>query len=625
MTESERVAYEVSAPLADRLAALRELIPEAFTEDGVDFDKLRAALGDEIDDAPERYSFTWAGKREAIQLLQQPSRGTLAPARDESVAFDDTQHVFIEGENLETLKLLRKAYAGQVKMIYIDPPYNTGNDFIYPDDFRDPLGRYLQLTGQSDDAGNLLTSNPETSGRYHSAWLSMMYPRLFLARQLLREDGVIFVSIDDHEVHNLRLLMNEIFGEENFVECFIWKKSYGGGAKEKYAVTLHEYVLMYARQLEGMHELWLPPDPEAERKYYRYRDEKYAQRGPYRLKPLEATRSMDRRENLIYPIPLPWGGEVLPKRQWWWSRERVEEALRNDEIHFLKRGDDVSVSFKQYLRDEDGRERLAKPFSIIDGFYTQQGTRDLVQHFDGEVVSQFPKPVGLMKQLIEIGSPSGGDDIVLDFFAGTATMAEAVLAANAERGASRRALLVQIPEPLDADDSASNAGCLTIADLAAKRIRGALTTTDEAELQLAQAPQETAGVRVFRLTRSNFRQWLPVDPDDPDALIDQMGLFVDPLVDGWRGEDVLWEVAVKEGYALHSRVEQLDDVAQNTVWRVTDPDKQQSFMLCLDHEMQEATVAALHLAADDLFICRDIALTDTLAANLALQCRLKTI
>jgi adenine-specific DNA-methyltransferase len=211
-----------SADLAvDQVARLREIFPECVTEGKVDFDKLHAAVGDEVDSGPERYSLTWAGKRDAIRLLQTPSRATLVPCPKESVNFGETGHLFIEGDNLEVLKLLYKPYFGRVKMIYIDPPYNTGNDFIYPDNFADPLDTYLKLTGQKDAAGNLLTSNPETSGRYHSAWLSMMYPRLFVARQLLREDGVIFVSIDDHEVHNLRLLMNEVFGEENFLACIV--------------------------------------------------------------------------------------------------------------------------------------------------------------------------------------------------------------------------------------------------------------------------------------------------------------------------------------------------------------------------------------------------------------------
>ena len=229
---------EISADLvAEQAAQLKELFPEAFTEGKVDFDKLRATLGDLVDDRPERYTFNWAGKRDAIRLLQTPTRATLVPCREESVNFETTQHLFIEGDNLEVLKLLYKPYFGRVKMIYIDPPYNTGNDFIYPDNYADPLETYLQLTGQKDAEGNLLTSNPETSGRYHSAWLSMMYPRLFLARQLLREDGVIFVSIDDHELHNLRMLMNEVFGEEQFVAAIAVVSNLKGRSDRKYIAT----------------------------------------------------------------------------------------------------------------------------------------------------------------------------------------------------------------------------------------------------------------------------------------------------------------------------------------------------------------------------------------------------
>ncbi|MGA2491062.1 MAG: site-specific DNA-methyltransferase [Anaerolineales bacterium] len=239
----------------DQLAALRTLMPQAFTEDKIDPEKLRVSLGDIVDDRPERYSFSWAGKRDAIRLLQVPSRATLIPARDESLDFDTTQNIFIEGENLEVLKLLYKPYFGRVKMIYIDPPYNTGNDFVYPDNFADPLDTYLKLTGQKDSEGNLLTSNPETGGRYHSAWLSLMYPRLFLARQLLREDGVIFVSIDDHEVYNLRLLMNEIFGEENIIGEFVWQSKKGGGSDVSTAVVDHETIICFAKDNFGSNAL----------------------------------------------------------------------------------------------------------------------------------------------------------------------------------------------------------------------------------------------------------------------------------------------------------------------------------------------------------------------------------
>lgn len=299
MTRIESLVKAAAEATDERVNLLHELFPEVITEGKIDFAKLRLVLGDDVEEDAERYSFTWAGKRAAVNRLQQHSRSSLVPDREKSVNFEASENIFIEGENLEVLKRLYKSYFGRVKMVYIDPPYNTGGDFIYNDDYAMTSQAYLATTGQQDTEGNYLVSNPETSGRYHSDWLSMMYPRLFLARQLLRDDGIIFVSIDDHEVHNLRMLMNEIFGEENRIETFIWKKTYGGGAKEKYAITQHEYILLYARNLQNVAELWLPPDAKAEARYYKYKDEKVETRGPYRLKPLEATRSMGRRESIL--------------------------------------------------------------------------------------------------------------------------------------------------------------------------------------------------------------------------------------------------------------------------------------------------------------------------------------
>lgn len=293
--KKEAVATESVDVVAERTVALRELVPEAFGEGRLDLRSLAAALGESADESPERYSFTWAGKRDAIRLLQTPSRATLVPAPDESVNFDATENLFIEGDNLEVLKLLYKPYAGRVKMIYIDPPYNTGNDFIYPDNFADPLDTYLKLTGQKDGNGNLLTSNPETNGRYHSAWLSMMYPRLFVGRQLLSDDGFIFVSIDDHEVHNLRMLMNEVFGEENFVAEIVVQSNKRGQTYKEIAKS-HEYLLLYMRSGDpSLNEL------QKDEGSLPYEDS----RGPYDLWELRNRNpkfGRHNRPNLYFPI-----------------------------------------------------------------------------------------------------------------------------------------------------------------------------------------------------------------------------------------------------------------------------------------------------------------------------------
>jgi adenine-specific DNA-methyltransferase len=331
-------------------------------------------------------------------------------------------NLIVEGDNFDALRHLRMAFAGQVKCIYIDPPYNTGNrDFVYNDRFVDK----------------------EDSWR-HSKWCEFMFQRLMLAREFLREDGLVFVSIDDNEVAPLRLLMDRIFGAANWLSTLIWKKSYGGGAKTKHVLGLHEYVFCFAQSKSALPDFWLPPDPGAEKRYYKFRDEYVQTRGPYRIKPLEATKSMDARPNLVFAIPTPDGGEAWPKRQWWWSKDRVMKTLAGGGLHFTKTADGWSISYKQYLIDESGEQRGVKPFSIIDGIYTQQGTDDLRAVFDGEVVIQFPKPVALMERLLQIGC--GPNDLVLDFFAGSGTTAHAVHKLNAEDGGKRRVILVSSTE-----------------------------------------------------------------------------------------------------------------------------------------------------------------------------------
>jgi adenine-specific DNA-methyltransferase len=620
----EPVTCVSADPLAGRVAQLKALFPEASSEGKIDLDKLQAALGDVVDNGPERYTFTWAGKRDAIRILQMPTRATLVPCPEESVNWESTRHLFVEGDNLEVLKLLFKPYFGRVKMIYIDPPYNTGNDFIYPDNFTDPLTTYLRLTGQRDEAGNLLTSNPETGGRYHSAWLSMMYPRLFLARQLLREDGVIFVSIDDHEVHNLRLLMDEVFGEENFIDNIIWKKRYGGGAKEKYLVSLHEYILFYAKNKDSLDPLFIPTDPETIEKYYKFKDEKYETRGPYRTHPLEATKSMGERKNLVYPILAPDGTEVWPKRQWLWSKERATEALQSNELVFVQGKDGWTVHTKQYLRDEAGNMRSSKAFSIIDDVYTQHGTNEVIEIFGDAQIFPFPKPTKLMRPLLQIATISDEEDIILDFFAGSCASAQAVLELNREDGGNRRFIVVQLPEPT------GNPQIPTIADIGKERIRRVIArmrqaTAGQLPLEMRTTPEDL-GFKVFKLAPSNFRGWAGVAAPEAGAYAQQMELFADPLVEGWTAEKVVAEVALKEaGFGLNYQVEAVAGVAGQTVYRVVDPDKGQTFHICLDARVRLEALKLLELGRDDLFVCRAGALDDETAANLALQCRLRII
>lgn len=603
---------------AEKRNELLHLFPEARTEGGkVNFDQLKRALGEAVDAGKERYGLVWPGKADCFKTIQAPSLATLRPAPEESVNFDTTENLIIEGDNLEVLKLLQKSYLGKVKMIYIDPPYNTGNDFIYPDNYAESLQTYLEYTGQVDAEGRKFGTNTEADGRFHSKWLNMMYPRLYLARNLLRDDGTIIVSVDDKEYAALRRVLDELFGEENFVENFIWKKSYGGGAKEKYAVTQHEYCLMFAKNLDALDELWLPPDPEAEEKYYEGKDEHFATRGPYRLKPLEATKSMDHRENLIYPIPAPDGSQIMPKRQWWWSRARTEKALAENGLEFVKRNSDWSVSYKQYLIGEDGNKRGAKPFSIIDGIYTQQGTANLRALFNDEVVVQFPKPVELIKKFIQFGC--NRDGIVLDFFAGSGTTAQAVLEANTEDGGSRKFILVQLPEQTGRDDFP------TIAEITRERTRRAakrLDADDVGKLTAQGLVVQDRGFQAFKLADSNFKTWDANAVADSQQLEKQLALNVDHLRQGRGDFDFLYEILLKSGFPLTAQIEKLM-LSGKQVFSVASG----AMLVCLDRELTLDFIRAMAELKPERVVCFDegFASNDQLKTNAVQTFRTKGV
>jgi len=619
---------EIKLPLtsrdvsAERLAQFRELFPEASTEGKFDLSKLAQLLGGAVTEAPERYGLSWSGKSEAIRAIQTTSLGTLLPTPGESVNFDTTENLIIEGDNLETLKLLQGGYHGRVKMIYIDPPYNTGGEFIYPDNYKEGLADYLKFSGQVSGEGIRLSTNAETDGRYHSKWLTMMYPRLFLARNLLREDGVIFVSIDDHEVYNLRSVMNEIFGEENFIETFVWKKSYGGGAKEQFAVQQHEYCLLYAKSAELLDEFWLPPDPGAEQRYYKYRDDHFEKRGPYRLKPLEATKSMDERSNLVFPISAPDGTLVKPKKQWWWSKTRVERTLADNGLVFTKTESGYSVSYKQYLIKENGEKRGIKPFSIIDGIYTQHGTDDLRKIFNDEVVLQFPKPVQLIQKLLQIGSET--ESIILDFFAGSGTTAQAVLELNAHDGGNRKFILVQLPEPTGRKDFP------TIADITKERVRRVIKKLSAAEVEKSadassqlklggNAPmlELDLGFKAFKLGSSNFKVWdAAAAPKDGEALAEQLKLMAHNVEDGRPDDALLYELVLKSNLPLTSKITAVK-IGEQPIYDVADG----ALVICLARKLTQATLRGVMARKPKGIICLDIAFAgnDQLKANTVLE------
>jgi adenine-specific DNA-methyltransferase len=428
-------------------------------------------------------------------------------------------------------------------MIYIDPPYNTGNDFIYEDDFADDTESYKLRSNQTDEDGNRLIANTESNGRFHSDWLSMMYSRLRLARNLLRNDGCVFISIDDNEQANLKRLCDEVFGEENFIDTVIWKKRYGGGAKEKYLVSLHEYALIYARNEASLESIYIPLTEESIKRYYTQKDENFSRRGAYRTHPLEATKSMGERQNLVFDIPAPDGSTISPKRQWLWSKDRVSEAIANNEIEFIKdRNGGWSVHSKQYLKDELGNVREGKAFSIIDDIYTQHGTNEIIDLLGNAQTFSFPKPTAFIRKLLQIGLNGSKEDIVLDFFSGSATTAHAVMQLNAEDGGNRKYIMVQLPETCDEKSEAKKAGFATIAEIGKERIRRA-----GQKIKTEKTPDLDIGFRVLKIDSSNMNE-VYYSPDQTN----QKDIFnlVDNIRHDRNDEDLLFQVLLDWGVDL---------------------------------------------------------------------------
>ena len=544
----------------EKLGRLKEIIPEAFTENKIDWEKLKAALGDDIEFKNERYVLNWAGKSDAFRALQAPSTATLVPCKEESVNFDKTENIFIEGENLEVLKVLQKSYFNKIKMIYIDPPYNTGNDnFIYPDKFSESKEEYLSRIGDKDETGfmtreGLFRKNSKDSGHYHSNWLSMMYPRLFLARNLLRDDGVIFVSIDDNEVHNLRLLMNEVFGEENFIAQLIWRKKYTGGKHSKYFVDLHEYIQVYSKNIDFLNEI-LIDRPDEEKKKFTEVDEYVKGRGKFYVRPLKS--NLEERKTLIYPITMPDGNVI--ETQWLVSKERFENELADGRIIFRqKRNQAYQVYKKYYERDNEGK---VKPESLILKFPNNDAKIELKELFDikegRDNLFYTIKPKELIKFLIQ--QVSADNDIILDFFSGSCTTAHAVLDLNKAGGGNRKFICIQLPEKCDESSEAFKAGYKTIAEIGKERIRRVIKKIKEEQkgkLDLdGRAGKQDLGFKVFKLRESNFKIWCS-KIESEDELVKQLQKHLEPLDERAKTEDVLYELLLKSGVPLTAKIEE---------------------------------------------------------------------
>lgn len=572
--------------LKENIEKLAELFPNCITESfddngdlkkSVDFDLLKQELSPEIVDAyQERYTLNWPGKREAILRANSPISKTLRPVRKDSVDFDNTKNLFIEGDNEEALKLLQENYLGAVKMIYIDPPYNTGKDFIYPDDFAESRDEYLEKSNQVDEEGNRMIANTDANGRFHSDWLSMMYSRLKLARNLLRDDGVIFISIDDNEVHNLRKICDEIFGAGNFVINISYKNKAGAGAATKGFISVHEYVLCYAKNYNSIYSLKVPLSEES-KKLYSKKDEKFNQRGPFGTWAL-ATSSMENRPNLQFPI-IHEGETILPNKQWLWSKNRVEEAMSNNELVFNKKKDGSwSVRFKQYLKDEDGNVRKGTPTSIFMGPYTHEGTKDLKELLMERLFS-FSKPVNFINSLIdcEVNNNSSKGDIILDFFAGSATTAHAVMQLNAEDGGNRKFILVQLPEECDEKSEAYKAGYKTIAEISKERIRRAGKKIKEDNPETAK--DLDIGFRVLKVDNSNMKDTYYKPSEIGKEMLSSL---ISNIKEDRTDEDLLFQVMLDTGIQLDLEIK-TETIHNKKVFFVAG----NSLCACFENELSE--------------------------------------
>ena len=533
---------------------LAQLFPEVVTEGKIDWQKLQATLGEAID-LGERYGLSWKGKGDVFAAIQEKTVQTLHPDRANSVDWDTTGNMFVEGDNLAALKILHKAYYGKVKMIYIDPPYNTGNDFIYNDDFKQTRRSYETEAGITDDEGNVVRDDglrTNTGGHKHSNWLNMMYPRLFLARNLLRQDGVIFVSIDDNEVHNLRLMMNEIFGEENFVAQLIWERAFSPKNDAKFISNSHDYILMYARNISEFNIGRLDRTEEANA---RYSNPDNDPRGVWQSDNL-GVKSYSASGD--YPITTPSGRIVEPPSGGCWrlSKETFLDRVKDNRIWFGPNGDSVP-RIKRFLSEL--RNEGMVPTSLL--FYkevghSQEGAKQVVELFDGKGYFDGPKPVRLIKRLLTVGNAKN-NDIILDFFAGSGTTAHAVAELNAEDGGNRKWICIQLGERTGEKSEVFKAGYHTIADIARERIRRA-----DAKIRASQADKLASrdvpldlGFRAYRVDDSNFKQWNEL-VSDPEEIRQQALESIDPLEPNATDDDILTEVLLKRGISPLVTIEQ---------------------------------------------------------------------
>lgn len=553
-----------------QLSQLQQLFPHCFSEGRIDFELLKQELSDHlIEGNQERYQLNWVGKRESILAANAPVAKTLRPMRAESVHFDTTENLFIEGDNLDALKLLQETYLGKVKMIYIDPPYNTGNDFVYKDDFAENRDDFLNRSNQTDEQGNRLVSNPESNGRFHSDWLSMIYPRLKLARNLLADDGVIFISIDDNEQANLKRVCDEIFGEQNFVAQIIWERAYSPVNLKKHFSESHDFLICYSRDKEQAICNGLKRSEEANN---RYANPDNDPRGVWKSSDLSVGPAIQ--EN-IYEITTPSGRKVFPPSGYSWrlNKERFAEFVANNRIWFGESGNNVP-SIKRFLSETKQTITPMTIWKYQDVGHSQSASQRLKEIFDGKAFFDYPKPVDLIKRTLELYSSS--NCVILDFFAGSATTAHAVMQLNAEDNGNRKFIMVQLPENTDEKSEAYKAGFATIAEISKERIRRAGKQIAE------QNPNVDIGFRVLKIDSSNM-----ADVFYTPQQLSQDDLFTNAVKNDRTAEDLLFQAMLDLGIALSSSIER-QEIQGRTVFNVAN----QQLIACFD-EIDENLITEL--------------------------------
>ena len=613
----DKLSMQTTNQVDKNIKRIAELFPNCLTERldengkpeaAIDFDQLRQELSKDIVEGPEeRYQFTWPDKRNAIRLANAPTTDTLRPCREESVDFDTTQNLYIEGDNLQVLKLLRENYLGKVKMIYIDPPYNTGNDFVYNDDFAQSAGEYIHNSGQEDEEGNRLVANTESNGRFHTDWLNMIYPRLKVAKDLLTEDGVIFVSIDENEIQNMRKVTDEIFGASNFVSQLGWQKVYSPKNQARYFSNDYEFVLCYAKKLESFHLNLLP---RTEQMNARYKNPDNDPRGPW--KPGDCVGDGVRARG-YYDVVSPLTGKVFNVpigKHWVYAPENMEKMIQENRIWFGTDGN-AFPSVKQYLSEVSGR----RPSSLLlyeDYGHTDMAKKDVIKLFPDfeKVPFDTPKPVKLIKMLAMMGSDEC--DLILDFFSGSATTAQSIMELNSETQSKRRFILVQIPEMITDNEDAERLNLKSISDVGKERIRRAgkkileEQLAKQADLFSGEQKPLDIGFRVLKLDSSNMQDVYY----SPEQFNENL-LFEDNIKPDRTEEDLLFQAMIELGIELSAKIEK-QELAGKTVWSVANG----YLMACFDTDVNETTITEIARQKPYYFVMRDSSLaTDNVADN----------